>query len=65
MDDEYQVSCCIGKSAMPAAVAKKVAKRMSQRGRTVSAYLCPICAQWHVGSPRRRKTIKHYTTRLG
>ena len=51
---------CVGKFAFQtAAMARQVAKRMSQRRKgSVHAYHCASCAGWHVGSSsiRTRKT---------
>lgn len=43
---------CTGKEPFErAGVARAVARRMSQRGKHVSAYRCDFCPNWHVGTP--------------
>lgn len=44
---------CTGKDPLTAGTARKVAKRMKRKGgsfRTISAYHCPFCREWHVGA---------------
>ena len=48
---KYATNACVGKSPMSREVAGQVAARM-RRGtfdRTVTAYRCKTCGQWHVG----------------
>lgn len=51
---------CVGKFAFhTAALAKQVAKRMSQKKRGAAlAYHCPTCNGWHVGSAMKKPKIK-------
>jgi hypothetical protein len=49
-------AACDGKEAMPPSVAKKAADRMRKRGIPATAYPCPFCHAWHVGT---RPKVKH------
>lgn len=43
---------CTGKEPFEsAAVARQVARRMSQRGKHVTSYRCDVCGLWHCGNP--------------
>jgi hypothetical protein len=47
---------CVGKFAFgDKSTARKVAKRMSQKGGAVTAYRCAECRAWHVGTSYVRK----------
>lgn len=51
---EYAVHGCTGKQRLDRARAQDIAARMRSRGRrgstNASAYRCPTCNCWHVGS---------------
>ena len=48
---EPAVPGCTGKEAFERGnVARKVAQRMSSKGRKVEAYRCDVCPCWHVGT---------------
>jgi hypothetical protein len=49
---------CEGKDRLSYEQAKKIAKRMTARGRVVTEYRCHACSQWHVGQPSPIKRIR-------
>lgn len=49
---------CEGKEIFKADVAKQVAERMRRRGKSVTAYKCRTCGEWHVATVLT-KTMKH------
>lgn len=53
-EGEARPGQCVGKDAHPSAQqAKKVVRNMKRFGKTVIAYRCPLCHDWHVGRPSR------------
>lgn len=49
---------CAGKDALTVAQAKTIARRMQRKGgtyRSLEAYRCGFCGQWHIGSSSRQR----------
>lgn len=46
---------CSGKEPLTWAQAKAILDRTPRKGRTKTAYHCPVCHAWHVGGPLRKK----------
>lgn len=46
---EAKAAMCDGKDALSPGQARRIAKRMRSQRKTVEAYRCLRCGQWHVG----------------
>ena len=46
---------CRGKEPLTWAQARAILDRTPRKGRTKTAYHCPICHAWHIGNPLRKK----------
>lgn len=46
-----RIASCAGKLTYGPTLARRVAKKMTRRGKSVGAYHCQFCGEWHVGRP--------------
>jgi hypothetical protein len=53
-----RLAICEGKSPLTWAQAKGILDRTPRKGRTITAYHCPVCRAWHVGNPPKVKRPK-------
>lgn len=49
-DEAERMTKCMGKEQLSASIAKNIALRHRQRGRSSTAYKCAYCKAWHVGT---------------
>lgn len=55
ISDEMRAAMCNGKTPLEWAQAKAILDRTPRKGRTKTAYHCPVCRAWHIGGPLRKK----------
>ena len=52
---EYEITACTGKETYgDRGHANKVVRNMKRFGKTVVAYRCSACRQWHLGRPKAK-----------
>ena len=56
-----RAAICTGKDPLTWAQAKGILDRTPRKGRTITAYHCPVCRAWHVGNPPKVKRPKQNT----
>lgn len=46
-----RAAICDGKERLTADVAKSIQARATNREKRRTAYRCPVCRAWHIGTP--------------
>lgn len=54
-DPDRIAAMCVGKEGLTWVQAKAILDRTPRKGRTKTAYHCPVCKAWHLGSPMRKR----------
>lgn len=55
MDSRAGQAMCAGKDPLTWAQAKAILSRPQRKGRTKTAYHCPLCHAWHIGNPLKKR----------
>lgn len=49
-EEDRRLAVCAGKEQLTASIAKNIARRHKDKGRSTEAYKCDFCHYWHIGT---------------